>query len=64
MSVLEVIRDDVRCVLERDPAARNWFEVVTSYAGLHAVWSHRLAHRLWRAGLRLPARWLSQATRW
>jgi serine O-acetyltransferase len=57
------IRDDVRCILERDPAAHSWAEVVTSYAGLHAVWIHRIAHRLWRAGLKLPARWISQFAR-
>lgn len=64
MSFLASIREDVQCVLDRDPAARNRLEVLTSYSGLHALWSYRLAHRMWRAGLRLPARWLSQFTRW
>lgn len=64
MSIIASIRDDVQCVLERDPAARNTVEVLTSYAGLHALWSHRVAHRLWEARLYLPARWLSQLTRW
>jgi serine O-acetyltransferase len=58
-----MIRDDVRCVLERDPAARSRFEVLTSYAGLHALWLHRVAHALWTRHLRLPARWLSQFAR-
>jgi serine O-acetyltransferase len=57
------IRDDVRCILERDPAAHSWVEVITSYSGLHALWFYRVAHRLWRAGLKLPARWLSQFAR-
>ncbi len=64
MSILASIRDDVQCVLERDPAARNVVEVLTSYAGLHALWSYRVAHRLWGAHFYLPARWLSQLTRW
>ena len=57
------IRADVQCVLERDPAARSTLEVLTSYAGLHAVWAHRIAHRLWGWRLRLLARWLSQFAR-
>jgi len=63
VGVFKTIRDDVRCVLERDPAARNWLEVVTSYPGLHAVWMYRIAHRLWRARLKLLARWVSQFAR-
>lgn len=61
--MLNMIRDDVRCVLERDPAARHWLEVTTSYAGLHALWLHRAAHKLWTLRLRLLARWLSQFSR-
>jgi len=58
------IRDDIRSVFERDPAARSTMEVLLLYPGLHAVWSHRLAHRLWRWRLKLLARVLSQLTRW
>jgi serine O-acetyltransferase len=54
------IREDIGSVLERDPAARSWLEVVTCYPGLWAVWMHRAAHRLWKWRLRLPARMLSQ----
>jgi serine O-acetyltransferase len=57
------MRRDVRSVLERDPAARNWVEVVLVYPGLHALWSHRITHWLWSHHLKLPARWLSQITR-
>ncbi len=46
-----------------DPAARSNIEVFLAYSGLHAVWSYRVSHRLWEAGLRLPARLLSQFTR-
>ena len=46
-----------------DPAAHSKAEVVLAYSGVHAVWAYRVTHRLWLAGLRLPARLLSQATR-
>jgi serine O-acetyltransferase len=57
------IREDVRSVRERDPAARSLLEVLLCYPGLWAVWMHRIAHGLWRSGIRLPARMLSQAAR-
>src|SRR5512135_3427167 len=57
------IRDDIRSVLERDPAARNALEVLFCYPGLHAVWAHRFSHRLWKAGFKLLARWTSQLAR-
>ncbi|PIU20596.1 MAG: serine O-acetyltransferase, partial [Elusimicrobia bacterium CG08_land_8_20_14_0_20_59_10] len=47
----------------KDPAARSRVEVLLCYPGLHAVWLHRAAHRLWKAGLYLPARLLSQLSR-
>lgn len=57
------IHADVQSVLERDPAARNALEVVLYYPGLHAIWFHRLSHRLWKSGLKLIARGLSQLAR-
>ena len=57
------IRDDIEAVFARDPAARSRLEVLLCYPGLHALLVHRLAHRLWLAGWRLSARWLSQAGR-
>jgi serine O-acetyltransferase len=57
------IREDVRSVLERDPAARSWLEVMLCYPGLWAVWYHRVSHQLWLMKLRLPARILSQVAR-
>jgi serine O-acetyltransferase len=54
---------DITSVVERDPAARSKLEVVLCYPGLHALWTHRVAHWLWRRGLRLAARLLSQFTR-
>jgi serine O-acetyltransferase len=61
--MFKTIREDVRCVLERDPAARNGLEVITSYPGLHAIWLHRVAHGLWTRRLKLLARWVSQFAR-
>lgn len=61
--MLQTLREDIQAVLERDPAARHWLSVALLYPGLHAVWAHRLAHRLWRAGWRLLALWLSYFTR-
>ncbi|QGU31933.1 serine O-acetyltransferase [Thermochromatium tepidum] len=57
------IREDIRCVFDRDPAARNAFEILTTYPGLHAILIHRLAHRLWHCGLKWPARLLSNVAR-
>ena len=54
--------EDVRTVRETDPAAKSTAEVLL-YAGLHAVWAHRVAHWLWNRGFRLTARALSQVTR-
>ncbi|GAB1257697.1 serine O-acetyltransferase [Aurantivibrio plasticivorans] len=56
-------RDDIACVFQRDPAARTTFEVVTTYPGVHAIIIHRLSHKLWNAGWRYSARWLSAFAR-
>ena len=61
--MLQRIREDIRSISDRDPAARSWLEVVTCYPGLWAVWIHRVANRLWRARLCLLARILSQNAR-
>ncbi|MGK0673727.1 MAG: serine O-acetyltransferase [Halothiobacillaceae bacterium] len=58
------IREDIHSVYARDPAARNAFEVLTTYPGLHAVWLHRINHWLWQRRLRWLARWLSTLGRW
>jgi serine O-acetyltransferase len=58
-----LIREDIRSVLERDPAARSTLEVLTCYPGLWAVWIHRVSHGLWKAKLRLAGRILSQVAR-
>src|SRR5215216_920030 len=61
--MFKTIHDDVQSVLDRDPAARNVLEVLLCYPGLHAIWAHRLAHKLWKSGFKLLARWISQFTR-
>lgn len=62
--VWQRLREDVQCVFARDPAARTRFEVITAYPGLHAIWAHRLAHRLWQWRLRWLARMLANVARW
>lgn len=62
--MFERIREDVQGVFHRDPAARNTFEVVTCYPGLHALWLHRIAHRLWRSDWKWMARSVSNFSRW
>ena len=63
MSMFGRIGEDISSVMERDPAARSWLEVLLCYPGLWAVWIHRTSHSLWGAKLRLPARMLSQVGR-
>lgn len=62
-SLFRSIRDDIRSVFERDPAARSTAELLVAYPGLHAVWAHRVEHWLWQHGLKLIARWGSHSTR-
>ena len=57
------ITEDIRTVLDRDPAARNALEVLLTYPGLHAIWFHRVSHFLWTNGLKLLARLLSHVAR-
>jgi serine O-acetyltransferase len=61
--VFEAIRQDVRAVQERDPAARSTLEVALCYPGVHVLMFHRLAHRLWNRGWPTTARCLMQLAR-
>lgn len=63
-TALSRVREDLAAAKLRDPAARSGAEIAVLYPGLHAIWSHRVAHALWERGLRFPARALSQVTRW
>ena len=58
------LRDDIACILERDPAARSSWEVLTCYPGLHAIYIHRLARWFWLRGLRWLGRFVSHLGRW
>lgn len=57
--MFEQLKEDIRSIFDRDPAARNSFEVITTYPGVHALIVHRMAHRLWAHGIKWPARMLS-----
>ena len=61
--MLARIRSDVRTALENDPAAESWITVLLTYAGLHAIWGHVIAHALWERGHRVIARLLSHLLR-
>jgi serine O-acetyltransferase len=57
------LREDIAMVLERDPAARSTFEVLTLYPGVHALAWHRVANGLWLANFKWTGRWVSQFAR-
>lgn len=61
---LERMREDIRTVFAKDPAARTTLEVLTCYPGVHALWLHRVAHVLWNRKLHLLARFISHISRW
>ena len=58
------LRSDIQCILDRDPAARSTWEVLTCYPGLHAVVLHRFAHWFWVHGLKWAGRFISMLARW
>lgn len=58
------LRSDIQCILDRDPAARTRWEVLTLYPGLHAVVLHRVAHWFWTHGFKWLGRFISQGSRW
>lgn len=62
--MLSRLRSDIQCILDRDPAARSRWEVITCYPGLHAIWLHRPAHWCWTHGLRWAGRFISHISRW
>jgi serine O-acetyltransferase len=57
------LREDIRAVFDRDPAARSFWEVLTCYPGIHALILHRLAHWLWGHRLRWLARFTAHLAR-
>ena len=58
------LREDIRAVFDRDPAARTTWEVLTCYPGMHALWIHRIARALWDMRLRWCGRFVSHLGRW
>ena len=64
MTLLSAMREDLQNARVHDPAARGDIENALVYSGLHAIWSYRIAHRMWAdPALRGPARLLTQLTR-
>ncbi|UUZ65795.1 serine O-acetyltransferase [Polaromonas sp. P1(28)-13] len=58
------LRSDIQCILDRDPAARTAWEVLTCYPGLHALVMHRRAHWCWQNGFKWLGRFISHMSRW
>ncbi len=58
------LKSDIACILERDPAARSKWEVLTCYPGLHAIWIHKLARWFWLHELKWLGRFTSHIGRW
>ncbi len=65
VSPVGLLMEDLRAAKSRDPAARSLVEVAVCYSGVHALWTHRVAHRVWNSGpaFRLLARMISQLGR-
>ncbi|MDT3767435.1 serine O-acetyltransferase [Gleimia hominis] len=63
LKIRELIREDLRNAMNRDPAARSKLEVALTYAGVHALWGYRISHGLWERGLKTLARIVSSLTR-
>ncbi|WP_010116499.1 serine O-acetyltransferase [Acinetobacter sp. P8-3-8] len=61
--MLKQLKEDIQAVFARDPAARNTFEVLTTYPGIHALIMHRIAHELWEKECKTSARILSSFSR-
>ncbi|HLR65872.1 serine O-acetyltransferase [Virgibacillus alimentarius] len=63
MGIFKRMKEDMNVVFEQDPAARTYFEVFLTYSGLHAIWSHRVAHALYKRNFFFIARVISQFNR-
>src|SRR2546421_11945970 len=58
------LRSDIACILDRDPAARTAWEILTCYPGLHAIYIHKLARWFWLHSLKWLGRFTSHLGRW
>jgi len=63
MTLVKSLFEDLDNVIKRDPAARNRLEIFLAYPGVHAIWGHRISHRLWSNGHKLIARIISNLMR-
>jgi serine O-acetyltransferase len=63
MGAVATVREDVAAARRRDPAATDDLSLVLTSPGLHAIWTYRVAHRLWERGTKLPARIIAQGAR-
>ena len=63
MGVVASVREDLAAAHRRDPAATDDLAILLTSPGLHAIWTHRVAHRLWARGAKLPALVLAQGAR-
>lgn len=63
MGVVATVREDLAAAHRRDPAATDDLAILLTSPGLHAIWTHRVAHRLWKRGAKLPALVLAQGAR-
>ncbi len=64
LSEWEHLKEDIRTIKDRDPAAKNVLEIFLCYPGLHAIWLHRIAHFLYQSGWFTTARLVSHFGRW
>lgn len=63
-NAFQMFLEDLQTISQRDPAARNWLEILFCYPGLQAIWWHRIAHQLYRWRIPFLPRFLSHLSRW
>lgn len=61
--MFHMMKEDIKVIFEQDPAARSYIEVILTYSGLHAIWSHRIAHFFHKRKFYFLARFISQISR-
>lgn len=64
MNLFQHIREDIRCIYDRDPAARHTLEIITTYPGVQAMFAYRIAHVCWHWRLKWLARFIAALARW
>lgn len=58
------LKEDIQVILKKDPAAQSWWEVLTCYPGLHALFFHRIAHMFWLNRFHWLASLTAHVSRW